>query len=191
MRSRSNLLTDLRTATSAMHERLDRGVIERGALATREGYVQFLRASLSVVAPIERALAAFTEFPIAGRADKLRSDLAALGSKPATESADEALTRAEDIRPHVTILDLGMPDMDGYAAARALRKRPWSREMVLYALTGWGQSKDRDRTRDAGFDHHFVKPLDVDELIEDLQSRLSARTAKALDRRTDRRKHPV
>lgn len=78
-----------------MHERLDRGVIERGALATREGYVQFLRASLSVVAPIERALAAFTEFPIAGRADKLRSDLAALGSKPATESADAALTRAE------------------------------------------------------------------------------------------------
>ena len=109
-------------------------------------------------------------------ATSLSTLLELLGHQTFTaQDGREALARAEDIRPHVTILDLGMPDMDGYAAARALRERPWAREMVLYALTGWGQSKDRDRTRDAGFDHHFVKPLSVDELIEDLQSRLSAR----------------
>ena len=72
----------------------------------------------------------------------------------------------------MAILDIGMPDLDGYAAARALREREWGREMVLYALTGWGQAKDRDRTREAGFDRHFVKPIAVDDLTCDLRGRL-------------------
>jgi len=93
----------------------------------------------------------------------------------------EALAIAEEFRPQVAILDIGMPDLDGYAAARALREREWGREMVLYALTGWGQAKDRDRTREAGFDRHFVKPIAVDDLTCDLRGRLpfSARSHAA------------
>ncbi len=83
----------------------------------------------------------------------------------------EALAIAEELRPQVAILDIGMPEVDGYSAARALRDRAWAREMVLYALTGWGESTDRERTRAAGFDRHFVKPVAVDEITRDLESR--------------------
>ena len=83
----------------------------------------------------------------------------------------EALAMADELRPQVVILDIGMPDVDGYAAARALRDRAWARGIVLYALTGWGQSTDRERTRAAGFDRHFVKPVSVDELTRDLHAR--------------------
>jgi PAS domain S-box-containing protein len=97
----------------------------------------------------------------------------------------EAIAMAEQLRPHVAILDIGMPELDGYAAARALRDREWGRDMVLYALTGWGQLKDRDRTRDAGFDRHFVKPIAVDELTRDLLTRVPT-DALARERRPAR-----
>ena len=77
---------------------------------------------------------------------------------------------ADELRPHVAILDIGMPDVDGYAVARALRDRSWASGIVLYALTGWGQSTDRERTRAAGFDRHFVKPVTVDELTRELHA---------------------
>jgi PAS domain S-box-containing protein len=86
----------------------------------------------------------------------------------------EALAIADRVRPQVAILDIGMPDVDGYAAARALRERSWARNLILYALTGWGQSTDRERTRAAGFDRHFVKPVTVDEITHDLDSRTIA-----------------
>jgi two-component system, chemotaxis family, CheB/CheR fusion protein len=60
------------------------------------------------------------------------------------------------------VLDIGMPGMDGYELARRIRAEPWGRNMVLVALTGWGQEGDRRRSRDAGFDSHWVKPLDID-----------------------------
>ena len=82
----------------------------------------------------------------------------------------EALAMADELRPHVAILDIGMPDVDGYAVARALRDRAWASGIVLYALTGWGQSTDRERTRAAGFDRHFVKPVTVDELTRELHA---------------------
>jgi PAS domain S-box-containing protein len=75
-----------------------------------------------------------------------------------------ALALAEDYRPEIVLLDLGMPGMDGYEVARRLRARPWGHELLLVALTGWGQEDDRRRTRQAGFDHHFTKPVDPDEL---------------------------
>ena len=81
---------------------------------------------------------------------------------------DQAIELAQQSRPHVAILDLGMPGMDGYAVARTLRAQPWGEALVLYALSGWGQSEDRLRTRDSGFDAHFVKPVDLDELMRHL-----------------------
>ena len=76
----------------------------------------------------------------------------------------EALEIAEDFRPEITLLDIGMPRLDGYGAARELRRREWAKESLLVALTGWGQQEDKRLAREAGFDHHMVKPVDPDAL---------------------------
>jgi PAS domain S-box-containing protein len=72
----------------------------------------------------------------------------------------EALERAIEVQPDVVVLDLGMPRMDGFEAARRIRETPQGKHALLVALTGWGQESDRQRTRDAGFDKHLVKPVD-------------------------------
>lgn len=76
----------------------------------------------------------------------------------------DALEKAEEFRPDLVLMDIGMPRMDGCEAARRLREEPWARTVVLVALTGWGQDEDRQRTEDAGFDHHLVKPIDPTKL---------------------------
>jgi len=73
-----------------------------------------------------------------------------------------ALDAARADRPDVIFLDIGMPGMDGYEVARRLRGDPALRGAVLVALTGWGQEEDRRRSREAGFDHHIVKPVEPD-----------------------------
>jgi PAS domain S-box-containing protein len=75
-----------------------------------------------------------------------------------------AVAAAERLRPDVVLLDLGMPVMDGFETARHLRGLPGGGDVVLIALTGWGQDQDRRRTREAGFDHHLVKPTDIQQL---------------------------
>jgi PAS domain S-box-containing protein len=87
--------------------------------------------------------------------------LKALGNEVQTAfDAARAIELAEQFHPDVVLLDLGMPKMNGYEAARHIRSQPWGKTMVLAALTGWGQEDDKRRTREAGFDHHFVKPID-------------------------------
>jgi CheY-like chemotaxis protein len=76
----------------------------------------------------------------------------------------EAIEIAEDFRPEVTLLDIGMPRLDGYGAARELRRRDWGKDSLLVALTGWGQQEDKRRAHEAGFDHHMVNPVDPDAL---------------------------
>src|SRR5581483_629934 len=78
---------------------------------------------------------------------------------------EEAVARADEFRPDVVLLDIGLPKLNGYEAARRLRDRPWGRRAVLIATTGWGQDQDRHRSRDAGFDHHLVKPVDPADLL--------------------------
>jgi signal transduction histidine kinase len=82
-----------------------------------------------------------------------------------------AFEAAAQHRPEVLLLDLGMPRLDGYELARKIRREPWGKEMVLVALTGWGQDEDRRRSREAGFDSHLVKPLDLD-VLSDFLARL-------------------
>ena len=77
-----------------------------------------------------------------------------------------ALESAEQHRPEVALLDIGMPKLDGYEVARRIRAQPWGQRITLVALTGWGQDSDRKRSQDAGFDSHLVKPLDLDKLTE-------------------------
>jgi len=80
-----------------------------------------------------------------------------------------ALECAERHRPEVVLLDIGMPMLDGYEVARRIRVQPWGQKITLVALTGWGQDSDRRRSREAGFDSHLVKPLDMDKLTELLE----------------------
>lgn len=80
-------------------------------------------------------------------------------------SGAEALKIAADFQPDVVLLDLGLPDMSGLDVAAGIATRTGARRPVLVALTGYGQPEDRERTRAAGFDHHFVKPASVEELL--------------------------
>ena len=72
-----------------------------------------------------------------------------------------ALAAIRSYRPTVVLLDIGMPGMDGHEVARRVRQEPELRNVVLIALTGWGQEEDRRRSRAAGFDHHLVKPVEA------------------------------
>jgi CheY-like chemotaxis protein len=72
----------------------------------------------------------------------------------------DAVEQAQHFNPDVVFLDIGMPSMDGHETAKLIRQQPWGKDIVLVALTGWGQSEDRRRSKDAGFDHHLVKPAD-------------------------------
>ncbi len=75
-----------------------------------------------------------------------------------------ALGSAEAFRPAVVLLDLGLPGLDGLEVARRIRGEAWGKDVRLIATTGWGSAADRRRSSDAGFDHHMVKPVDLDEL---------------------------
>jgi PAS domain S-box-containing protein len=75
-----------------------------------------------------------------------------------------AVEQAAEFRPDVILMDIGMPRLDGYEAARRIREQPWSRGTMLVALTGWGQDEDKRKAIEAGFDRHFTKPLDPAEL---------------------------
>ena len=79
-------------------------------------------------------------------------------------NGEEAVAIGASFLPEVALLDLGMPEVDGYELCRCVRAAPWGRTMTLIAQTGWGQGEDRRRTREAGFDHHLVKPIDPDVL---------------------------
>jgi CheY-like chemotaxis protein len=75
-----------------------------------------------------------------------------------------ALAAAAEYRPDAVLMDIGLPEMDGYEVCRRIRSEPWGRDMVLIALTGWGHEEDKRRAREAGFDDHLTKPADLDEL---------------------------
>jgi CheY-like chemotaxis protein len=87
-----------------------------------------------------------------------------------------ALEAAESRRPDVVLLDIGLPTLNGYEVARRIRKQPWGKEMLLIALTGWGQEEDRRQSREAGFDGHLVKPVEYLELVSLLGSLARPRT---------------
>jgi signal transduction histidine kinase/CheY-like chemotaxis protein len=79
-----------------------------------------------------------------------------------------ALSLAQTFRPDVAIIDIGMPDLNGYEVARQLRREPWGTGISLVALTGWGRDDDRRQASDAGFDRHITKPVDpetIDRLL--------------------------
>jgi PAS domain S-box-containing protein len=92
----------------------------------------------------------------------------------------EALKAATEFKPDIVLLDLGLPGMDGYEVARAIRRMPEIGHPVLVAVTGWGGPDDRARTKQAGFDEHFTKPVEI-SMIELLLTALPERRAAGDD----------
>jgi two-component system, sensor histidine kinase len=82
----------------------------------------------------------------------------------------QALEAAAQFEPDIAFVDIGMPKVQGYEVARRLRAQPATAGCVLVALTGWGQEDDRHRAREAGFDHHLVKPVKPGEIEAILES---------------------
>lgn len=87
-----------------------------------------------------------------------------------TYSGSEAIPAAKILKPHVVLLDIGLPGMTGYEVAKQLRETQEFASTALVAMTGYGQEEDRQRSRSAGFDHHLVKPVALNVLTELLQS---------------------
>jgi CheY-like chemotaxis protein len=83
----------------------------------------------------------------------------------AAHDGPQGVELAEAFRPEVIVLDIGLPKLNGYDVCRQIRERPWARDVLIIAATGWGQEADRRRSKEAGFDHHLVKPVDVAELV--------------------------
>jgi CheY-like chemotaxis protein len=75
---------------------------------------------------------------------------------------------AKSFRPDVILLDIGLPGLDGYQIARLIRQMPELSHIRLIAVTGYGQQQDRERSREAGFDNHLVKPVHFESLVESL-----------------------
>ena len=102
----------------------------------------------------------------------------ALGHQVSVEhSSSKALLRAQAETPDVCLLDIGLPDMDGNQLARQLRAAHKTSGIVLVAVTGYGQERDRDNAIDSGFDYHFVKPVDTSKLTAVLSAIQGGTTA--------------
>ncbi len=98
-------------------------------------------------------------------ADSLSMLLALRGHTMSTvHDGPEALEEAERFRPELVLLDIGLPRMNGLEVCRRIREQAWGKSMIVVALTGWGQEEDRAKSKEAGFDHHLVKPVQIGEL---------------------------
>jgi PAS domain S-box-containing protein len=108
-------------------------------------------------------------------ADLLAEMLESMGNEiRVAYDGEEAVVATAEFRPDVVLLDLGLPKLNGYDACRRIRAQPGGEQMIMIAQTGWGQVEDRQRTSEAGFDHHMVKPLDpkaLRKLLADIQLR--------------------
>ncbi len=98
-------------------------------------------------------------------ADSLSAMLKLMGHDTRTAfDGQQGVDVAAEFRPEVVLLDIGLPKLNGYDACRAIREQPWGTNVLLIAVTGWGQDDDHRRSREAGFDHHMVKPVDLQVL---------------------------
>jgi len=77
-----------------------------------------------------------------------------------------AVHAVEEWHPEIVLLDITLPGIDGYEVAKRVRQSPFGKNVMLVALTGWGQDQDKQRTSDSGFDQHWVKPVGLDKLKE-------------------------
>ncbi|WP_377155111.1 ATP-binding protein [Roseateles sp. UC29_93] len=98
-------------------------------------------------------------------ADSLALLVELMGAQPrVVHNGLDAVAQAGQFQPELVLLDLGMPGLTGYEACARIKASPWGRDMVVVALTGWGQEKDRRKSREAGFDAHLVKPVSTEAI---------------------------
>ncbi len=154
------------------------GSIEAFSDGPGKGFEMVVRLPLSQADPSAQKVRAHEEPPSAAVAKRAlvvddNADVAdALAMLLKSFGADvrvayrgaEALTNVKELKPDIAFIDLGMPGMDGYQVARAIRTTPEGKELILVALSGWGADEDRKRGLEAGFDRHVIKPIDVEEL---------------------------
>jgi PAS domain S-box-containing protein len=133
--------------------------IVRLPLAAEEGGANAEAAGVGPASTAKRVLVVDDNPDVA---ESLGLLLEALGAEVrVVHSGAEALAEVASFDPELVLLDIGMPEMDGYEVARRIRHSLPERRLALVALTGWGQEEDRRRARDAGFDHHLTKPADA------------------------------
>jgi len=122
-------------------------------------------AATDVAAPSPSGLQILVVDDNRDSADSLALLLALAGHEThIARDGPQALARAEALRPEAILLDLGLPGLSGYEVCRRLRAEPWARATPIIAVTGWGQDEDRQRSKEAGFDGHLVKPIVLAEL---------------------------
>ena len=116
-------------------------------------------------------------------ADSMSMMLRLMGNEVRTvHDGAEAVKEANHFRPDVALIDIGMPRRNGYDVARSIRQHRWGAGMLLVAMTGWGQEEDKRRAMEAGFDHHFTKPVDpvaLEQLLKDMPTRSANRQSLA------------
>jgi signal transduction histidine kinase/CheY-like chemotaxis protein len=140
--------------------------------------VQTLKSQEPLVATVSRRILIVDDYPNVAESMARRLHLAGHEVKIALDGF-QAIQAAENFRPEIILLDIGMPKLDGYETARRIRAQPWGIHIALVAVTGWGQEEDRRLSREAGFDAHLVKPVEKKELAN-LLARLPQARADAV-----------
>lgn len=127
----------------------------------------------SSASTVKRACRILVVDDVRDNADTLGIMLKVLGNEVSLAyGGEEALRVAEELRPHIVLLDIGMPKVNGIEVARRILEQPWGQSIILVALTGWAREEDRERTKQAGFHYHLAKPVasaTLLELIEKIQ----------------------
>lgn len=165
------------------------GTLEASSAGANQGSEFTARLPLALHRPVAVSEPAAVPEPTSRRnwrlviADDLRdntdslADLLRLQGHEVVTAYDgaEAVDVTERFRPEAVLMDIGMPKLDGFEACRRIRATPWGCDMLIVALTGWGQTVDRERTKAAGFTHHLVKPVDYPTVIAVLNDLRDAR----------------
>ena len=137
-----------------------------------------LATAMTVEAPTYSSTVSSAEAPLSvlvvddnmDSAESLSMLLQLLGNNVSSAyDGEQALEMANELKPDVVLLDIGLPKLNGYEVAKRIRLEPWGRNAILIAITGWGQAEDKALSREAGFDHHLVKPVDPDALTTLIQ----------------------
>jgi PAS domain S-box-containing protein len=167
------------------------GMVEAHSEGVGRGSEFVIRLPLSAEAPIRTEASVSEPLPLADRrvlivddnrdgAESLATLLTMSGHHTQmVHDGLEALEAAERFRPDLVLLDIGIPKLNGYDACRRIRNQPWGKDMVVVAVTGYGQESDIRSSREAGFDHHLIKPVDFRSIAKVLAG-LPARQASEL-----------
>jgi len=125
---------------------------------------------MSAVAAPPRALRVLVIEDNADAAEVLRIMVSSWGHQVTVAwNGEDALRRAEELKPDVLLLDISLPRVHGHEIARQVRSRPWSSGVTMIAISAWALDQDRRQSRQAGIDHHFSKPVDAKKLYRLLQ----------------------